>query len=94
MIYSAKNSRFNREANVLEKLICLLAKKNGIAYFAILENGEKNIFCSCEETLFEKEFYLNPDAEIPFQAKVLQEQTKYPNKKIFKRYPADLKNKT
>ena len=91
MIYTPKNSRFNREANLLKKKISLIERRNGLAIFAVIEEGGENIYCSCEESLFDKEFSPEAGTGIPSDIKIPVVESKDLKNIKFKRYPADLK---
>lgn len=91
MLFTAKNSRFNRESNLLDRKIFLIENKNGLSYFAILLNNQRTIYCYCEKSLFDKEFTISEDAYIPTEILKHIERSKHLNKSTILRYPTDLK---
>ena len=90
MIYTAKNTRFNRKTNLVEKTIQLIIKKNGLVYFVILSEESSPVFCSCEEGLFEKEFSIATQDEINLSQKILNTESLDISAISFKRYPTEV----
>jgi hypothetical protein len=91
MIFTAKNSRFNRESNILDKIILLIENKNGLSYFALLNSKETNIYCYCETSLFDKEFVIIENSDIPKEIQLQVNQALDLKKPTYLRYPMDLK---
>ena len=86
MYYTAKNTQYNRLANILDKEIVLFEKKNGFAYFMVLDKNQR-ILAQCNANMFDKQFESVKDK--PVNEAVLEVYITL-KPADFKQYPKDL----
>lgn len=93
MIYTPKNTRFNRQCSFIGKSVQLLMKKNGLVYFLVYAQDEE-LFCYCEESLFFNEFEMAENESSSAEPARIRDINKLSGLNIhYKRYPVELTRK-
>jgi len=87
MYYTAKNTQYNRDLNILENEIILLEKKNGFAYFMIMASPHR-LLAQCNANTFDKQFDFVPDKPVNEAVLAVYKTLKHAD---FKQYPKELK---